>query len=845
MRTLLEDLRYGMRQLRQSPAFTLTAIITLALGVGANTAVFTLVHAIMLKSLPVAEPGQLYRVGDNDNCCVWGGFQDDWGLFSYPLYEYLRDHTSGFQQLAAMQSWTGVDFSLRPAGSQLSEKAQGEWVSGNYFSTLGVNTITGRPIAPSDDASGAAPVAVMSYRTWQQRFAGKLSLVGSSVYINGQAFTVVGIAPPGFYGDRITTDPPEFWLPLSTEPMFRPGGSILHDPGEHFLYLIGRMTPGAKPSEVEAQLNVELHQWLSSVPRLTGDQRSHIDKQKVRLGPGGAGIANMKVEFQQGLYLLTAASALVLLIACANLANLLLARAAVRRQQIAIRLALGASRVRLVRTMLTESVLLAVAGGVVGLLVAYAGARAMLLIVFRGADFVPIDTAPSLPILGFTFGVSVLTGVVFGAVPAWMVSRSDPAEALHGAGRTTRDHSALPQKSLIVVQAAFSLVLLAIAGLVTQSLRNLQNQNLHFETSNRYLAFFDPQLAGYATEQLTPAYAELERRLLQLPGVKNVGIAMYVPQGQNNWSEDVYAEGRPVPEGKEPTSSWDRVTPGYFAATGIPILRGRGITERDTATSQKVAVVNDAFVRRVFGNQDPIGRHFGKSEPDHAGDYEIVGVVADAKYQDLASPARPMFYVPFTQTVQYSHSENRSVEHNSLFANQIVLQVAGKPAGMEEQVRRALASLNPNLALLHFRSYDEQVSIALNQSRLLSDLTGLFSVLALLLACVGLYGVTAYRVARRTSEIGVRMALGATPWSVVVLILRSAFSMVGLGLLVGIPLTLGLGRLLASKLFGVHADDPRVLAIATVVLALAAFVASVVPARTAAAIQPMQALRTE
>ena len=544
MGSLLLDVRYGLRQLRLSPAFTLTAVLTLALAVGANTAVFTLVHAVMLKSLPVSDPAQLVRVGDNDNCCVWGGLQTDWGLFSHTLYEYLREHTPAFQQLAAMQSWGSVRLSVRPAESQApAQSYQGEWVSGNYFSTLGIGARLGRTLAPPDDTAGAAPVAVISYRSWQQRFSGKASVVGSNVAINGKPFTIVGVLPPGFNGDRVGSDPPELWIPLATEPLLRGDRALLHETRANWLYLIGRVPRGTDVSQVEAQINVELKQWLHTVPELNATEHGEIAKQHVRLGPGGGGIANLKDYFKQGLYLLSGAAALVLLIGCANLANLLLARAAGRRQQISIQLALGASRARLVRGMLTESVLLAILGGAAGLLVAYAGAKAMLLMVFRGATYVPISTAPSLPILGFALGISVATGVLFGVVPALLVSRSNPVEALRGAGRSTRDHSALPQKSLVVLQAALSLVLLTGAGLVTQSLSNLQKQNFLFETRNRYVAFIDPELAGYTTDRLPALYDELERRMLQMPGVRNATYAMYIPQGRDNWSEGVVVEG--------------------------------------------------------------------------------------------------------------------------------------------------------------------------------------------------------------------------------------------------------------------------------------------------------------
>ena len=845
--SVIQDIRYGLRQLRKSPAFTITAIVTLALGVGANTAVFTLVHAVMLKSLPVAEPSRLVRVGDNDNCCVQGSFQDEWALFSYDLYKYFRDHTPQFEELAAMQSWGSIRLSVRPEHSEApAESTQGEWISGNLFSTLGVGAYMGRTITPADDQPSATPVAVVSYRAWQQRFGGKPSFLGSVVQLNGIGFTVVGIAPPGFFGDRISTDPPEFWMPLSTEPLLRVGHSLLNDPNPNWLYIIGRVKPGTDQRALEAQMNVELHQWLSTVPKLIFNTPQDIPKQKVKLGPGGGGIANLKENFKQGLYMLTGASILVLLIACANLANLLLARTAARKQQIALQMALGASRTRLIRGFLTESVLLATIGGVAGLAVAYAGAKTMLLIVFRGAKYVPIDTAPSLPILGFTFGISVLTGILFGVIPAWVLSRANPADALHGAGRSTRDHSAVPQQSMIVAQAALSLVLLACAGLVTQSLRNLQNQTMNFETHNRFVAQFDPELAGYTPDRLPGVYDELQRRLAAIPGVRSATFAMYVPQGNDNWGEGVFVEGRNTDPTKAPGSSWDRVSTNFFSTLGIPILRGREIDEHDTASSRKVAVVNEAFVKKIFPNEDPMGKHFGKIDPKHAGDYEIVGVVADAKFRSLTQPPQAIFFVPFTQTVQYATGTGSdSVEDRSMFAHQIALYTTGDVPNLETQVRNALASINPNLALLRFRTYNEQVSGNLNQQRLISDLTGVFSLLALLLASVGIYGVTAYRVARRTSEIGIRMAIGATPGQIVVMVLRSAFVQVGLGLAIGVPLAIGAGRLMGSKLFGVHSYDPLVLGTAAALLGLAAFFASVLPARSAAAIHPMQALRIE
>ena len=485
MSVFLQDIRYAFRRLRKSPGFTITAIVTLALGIGANTAIFTLVYAVLLKSLPVANPQQLYRIGDNDNCCVWGGLQNDgWGEFSYPFYEYMRENTPEFEEMAAFQA-NEPQVSVRRSGSgSVAESFESEFVSGTYFSTFGLRPFAGRLFTSQDDTPGAAPVVVMSYRAWQ-RFGLDPSIPGSTLMIDGMPFAVAGIAPPGFYGDRLRADPPDFYFPIALEPLLEQQNTVLHVPNQSWLYVIGRMKPGAQPSQVEAKLTGELRQWLPTLAsHFTADQIAKIPKQFIKIGPGGAGVVSLRNNFKTGLYLLIAASGLVLLIACANLANLLLARGAARRQQTALQLAIGATRGRLIRGWLTESILLACIGGTAGLVLAYSASRAILLIAFRGAKVIPINTSPSLPVLGFAFLLSLITGIVFGIAPAWISSHSDPAEALRGANRSTRDHSALPQKSLIIAQAAFSLLLLVMAGMVTQSLRNAEHLNFGFQSQD-------------------------------------------------------------------------------------------------------------------------------------------------------------------------------------------------------------------------------------------------------------------------------------------------------------------------------------------------------------------------
>jgi predicted permease len=624
--------------------------------------------------------------------------------------------------------------------------------------------------------------------------------------------------------------------------------SILKQPEANWLYVLGRVKPGVTPSILQSKLTNSLRHWLATISAYTINGRdTQIPKQYVVLTPGGAGVQNLQIETGKGLHLLMAISGLVLLVACANIANLLLARGATRRAETSISMALGAARSRLIRQMLVESLLLGCAGGVVGIAVAYAGARMILALAFPDSPQLPIHASPSLLVLGFAFALSLLTGLIFGIVPAWITSHSDPAEALRGVNRSTRDRASLPQKSLIVFQAALSLVLLVSAGLLTRSLRNLEHQDFGIATANRYVFHFDAAGAGYTVATMPAANQRLEREFAALPGVQSVGLAIYSALEGSNWGEEVYIEGRPAP-GPEAQhgSSWDRVSPHFFETVGQPVLRGRGFTEHDTATSRMVAVVNQAFVKKFFPNEDPIGRHFGVFDQKYASDFEIVGLVADAKYNNPHDPVRPMYFRPMTQLNTTIKEPNfLTAETRSLFPNSITLRYAGDAAGLEPLIRRTLANINPNFTVLDFKSLDYQIAGNFNQERLISRLTALFGLLALVLASVGLYGITAYSVARRTSEIGLRMALGANRGNVLALVLRAASWQVGLGLAIGIPVSLLAGRLMSSQLYGVSTYDPWTLAGAVVVLSAFAAIAGFIPAKRASSIEPMHALRTD
>jgi predicted permease len=845
----MTDIRFALRQFAKAPGFAATVILTIALGIGANTAIFTLVHAILLKSLPVANPASLYRVGDLDDCCVNGGFINDNGdfdLFSYDLYREFQNNTPEFEQLAAFQS--GQNMMNVRVGNNLAKSERTEYVSGNYFSTFGIGAYAGRMLQSSDDLPGAAPVAVLSYAAWQSAHAADPNVVGSTFYLQSHPVTVIGIAPPGFFGDRVNTNPPAFWIPLNAEPVLEGETTILKVAESNWLYVLGRVKPGGAPKALEAKVSNTLRQWLATQPAYTlNGNDKEIPKQHVVLAAGGGGIQNLQQEAGDGLRLLTWISALVLLVACANIANLLLARGAARRAETSIRTALGAARTALIGQALTESVLLSLAGGLIGIGIAYLGAHMILNLAFPEATQMPIQASPSPVILGFAFLLSLITGVIFGIVPAWISSHADPAEALRGLNRSTGDRSLLPQKALIVLQGALSLVLLVGAGLMTQTLRNLEHQNFGITTANRYVIHIDPMGAGYNLETIGPVNQRIEDEFRALPGVKSAGLALYSTLEGNNWGESVFVEGRPAPGPEENHgSSWDRVSPQFFQTVGQPIIRGRAFTDQDTATSQMVAVVNQTFVKKFFPKEDPIGRHFGVFDQKYASHFEIVGIVADAKYNNPREPYRSMYFRPMTQFNrnvtgrQFFMAESRSV-----YPNSITVQYAGDAASLESMARRSLANINPDLTVVSFKSLDYQVADNFNGERLISRLTGLFGLLALVLASVGLYGITAYSVARRTNEIGVRMALGANRSHVVVMVMRRALVLVAIGLAIGIPVALLGGRLMRTQLYGVRTYDPVTLAGAVFVLAAFAALAGFIPARRAATIEPMHALRQE
>jgi predicted permease len=852
MQNLLGNLRYVLRQFRQSPVFTVAAMLTLALGIGGTTAIFTLIHAVMLRSLPVAKPSALYRVGEGDNCCVEGGPQGRWDMVSFPLFQRLKAETPEFEQVAAVQAGMGRLSVRRERVETAARPLRAQYVTGNYFSTLGVGVIGGRVFTEDDDKPASAPVIVLSHHTWQSTYGADTAVVGSTFMLDGHPFTVVGVAAPGFFGETLRSDPADMWIPLQQEPTINGANSLLLQPVSAWLRMIGRLRPGASIAGMSPRLTGVLRQWMQHDSGYPANWMPEINrvlpKQVMNVVPAGAGVAVMKEEYGRSLQILFGVCGLVLLIACANVANLLLARGVARRGQTAIRMAIGASRREIVMQALMESVLLAIGGAIAGLVVAMLAARLLLALAFQSAHFLPISTAPSLLVLGFAFVLALITGIIFGAAPAWFATRTDPADALRGSGRGNSDRSSFARKALLIVQATFSVVLVAGATMLARSLNKLEHQDFGYQVQGRVEVALNTPPASYSQAQLAALYRQLEERLARLPGVQGAGLAMYNPL-TDNWGELILVEGHPLPKMEDESgASWDRVSANYLQDLGVTTLRGRRFTAADNETSELVAVVNEAFVKRFFKNsEEPLDHHFGIDLPENAGMFRIVGIVRDAKFAGwgLSRPARPMFYLPLAQTANYKNELMKTLETRSHFIDGIMLVTNASPGVLEPLLTRALAEVDPNLTITSIRTMQQQIDLTFNQERAVASLAGLFGIVALLLAAVGLYGVTAYTVAQRTQEIGIRMALGADRVNVVQMVLAGASKRVLVGLVLGIPLAVGAGRLISAQLYGVSSWDPMALGIAACALAISAFFAAVIPARRAASISPMKALRTE
>ncbi len=845
----IRDVHHSLRNLRKSPGFSATAVLSLAVGIGANTAIFTIINAVLLKSLPVRDPEGLVVLGPAKGSGNGSGIPADgsFSLYSYDLYKHLQS-TNVFAGLCAVQSTSQTEVSVRRAAWNQAELGQVRLVSGNYFHVLGVNAARGRTIAPENDSASASPVAVVSFRYWKSRLRGDPSVIGSNIYVGGTSFTIVGITPPEFYGETLRANPPELWLPLSADRQLNGSRALIDQRDEHWLYLIGRLAPGVSANRAQARLNAALRNWLlaGEGPSISAEDRAEIMKAHIELTPGGSGIVHMQRQYSSTLCLLLGICVTVLLITCANVANLLLARGVARRSETSVRLALGAGRGRLIRQLLTESLTLAVAGGALGLLAAESGTKLLIAFFFRGIEYVPIQTSPDARVLAFTLTLSCAAALAFGLLPAFRTT-SQISPVTRGAspgvkGSRLASGSIGTGTLLIVGEVALSIVVLAIAGTFARSLANLSTQKFGFDRDRVLVINVDTAHAGYDYTRLRTLYREMYSRLNAIPGVKSASFSSYSPFNGCCSAFSISVQGYTPKPGQHMHSMLDRVSSGYFQTLGTRVLLGRTFNERDGTGSQPVAVVTKEFVHQFLPNENPIGKRFGIGGPRHAGDLEIIGVVENAKYD---SPREEIVPIAFFPMLQDKSSDMPQSTDESKFINVIEVRAANDPQTVAASVRRVLAEIDPNLPVLHVDTLSNEISLTLNQDNVIAALATFFGVVALVLSCLGLYGLMAYTVQRRTNEIGVRMALGARRVCVIGMVIKQAVAQGLMGVVIGVPAAFAATRLVANQLYEVSPNDPKYYVSAALILLLCAAAAACPPALRAARIDPLRALRYE
>jgi predicted permease len=833
MGTLLQDLQYALRMLRKSPAFTAVAVLTLALGIGANTAIFSLVNAVMLKMLPVKDPGQLVVVGDPQDVHTRHMGDPEVGSFSYPLYRDISEGNSVFRGLLASSEVHRLRVTGDSAG-EISGNATGVLVSGNYFDVLGVNALYGRVIAPDDDSgAGAHPVVVLSYGFWKNKLGQNPNTLGQVVRVNNYPFTVIGVAPPGFYGDTVG-DAQDFWIPVTMQEQIISGRKWLDTYNANWLHLIARLKPGVSVEKAAANVNLVVQQLVSGPlkAKLSKDDIGNLKASKVQVSAGGGGFSDLRGDFRQPLFLLMMIVALVLVIACVNVANLLLARAATRQKEFAVRVAIGAAPGRVVRQLLTESIFLAFAGGALGLLLAHWGTGTLLKL-SKNQD---LEASPDLRVFMFTAGVCLLTGVFFGLIPALRSRRVSVALTLKSGSQNGNSAQAGWNwgKMLVTGQVALSLLVLFVAGLLVHSLQNIRNVDLGYNREHLLLVSTDPLAAGYNKARITNFANELSTRIASLPGVRAVTSSKNGLFSGSESGNSIKVEGYTSKNDPDLQAAFDEVAPDYFRAVGIPMLLGRDIGLQDTATSPKVAVINESMARFYFVQKNPIGRKFVIEDPDSDGaPVEIVGVARDARDHKLKGEVGRRFYIPVAQSL------------GTLPVVNFVIRTVGNPVAVADSVRKKINALDATVPVNGVRALDELTERAISDQILIARLSSVFAGLALLLAAIGLYGILSYSVSGRTREIGVRMALGAQRGSVLSMVLREAGKLVLLGIAIGIPAAMLAGRLFSSMLYGLNATDPLSMILVVAVLLAITLLASYIPARRATKVDPMIALRYE
>jgi predicted permease len=838
MRILAQDLRYALRTLARARGFTAVVILTLGLGIGANTAIFSLMDQVLLRRLPVAEAAALVQL---DGPGPWSGRTLDARTFSYPMYRDLRDRNTVFSGLVA-QFGTAATLTFRDR----SERIGAELISGNTFEVLGVSPVLGRALTAEDDrVPGGHPVMMLGYGYWQRRFAGDPNVVGQAVTINSTPMTIVGVAPQAFAGVMSATAA-DVLVPLTMKRELIPTLDDLLDRRSRFVKIVGRLKPGMSATAAKAELDVLYRQINETELQevfvgASESFQSRFRAKTLTLYPAARGLSDARETFSTPLVMLMAMVGLVLFIACANVANLLLARATTRQKEMAVRLAIGAPRSRLVRQTLTEGLVLAAAGGLVGILLSIWLGDLLLSMLPSDSLSRSISTAPDLRVGVFTLVVALITAVGFGLVPALQSARVELNQTMREAGAAAGGghHHARLRKGLVVAQVALSMLLVAGGGLFARSLYNLQHLNRGFDSSGVISFSIEPALSGYDQARIRQFADRLLADVRALPGVTSASLAEVAALTNNRSRRTIEVLGY-QPREREDMNAWaNKVAPDYFETMRLPLVAGREFTERDVAGAPLVAIVNEAFARRFYGAENPVGRRFGWSAIDNPAAIEIVGVVKDAFYESVRQGARgpeetPMFaYAPFAQ------GERLSAMTVYVRANPDAI------ARLPEQLRRVVQHADPSLPVFNMQAVDETVEQSLFSERMLALLSAAFGLVATLLAAIGLYGVMAYTVSRRTREIGIRIALGAERRTVLWLVLREVAFITLAGMALAIPVTLALSGLVRSQLFGVSATDPWTMGLASVVLSLVALLAGWLPARKAARVQPILALRTE
>ena len=823
--SLAQDVRYGLRTLRKNPGFAAVAIVSLALGIGANAAIFSLMDAVLLNRLPVRHPEELVVISSLDPQ------SEPNPSFSYPMYRDFRDKNQVFDGVIARG---GVSMNLSFRG--MTEKVNGELVSGNYYDVLGVRPYLGRLFSQQDDlTAGSPPVAVLSYGFWQRRFGGDAGVVGQSILLNKNPVTVIGVAAPGFYGTTLSGDQ-DVRVPMMMTPLFKPvPWNRLDSRRHHWLDLMARRKTGVSLAQAQSSMEVLFHQLLAGEEQqlpatATPFERQEFMARRINLLPGAQGQTYLQREMRRPLLLLFAVTGMVLLILCANLANLSLARAAARGQEVAVRLALGAGRMRLLRQWLTESVLVSLFGALASVLIATWG-KAALVSFAPGQSRANLESPLGWRVFALMLVVGVAAGILTGLAPALRAARSTPASTLRSDSQTVAPGGGARNmlSGMIVLQVALSLPLLIGAGLFIESLRNLQGMDMGFQKERILLASMNPALNGYAQEKIQGVYKRELEEVRALPGVRSAGLATVTPIN-GGWDElGVVVEGYAPREGEDLSPNWAAISPGYFESLGISILMGRDFTAQDTMGAPKVAIINETMAHYFFKDANPLGRKIGLEKD---ADTEIVGVVRDSKYVNLREGPKRHMYMPVAQ-------------QERLFDLTLVARTAGDPRAAADLVRAATARVDPHMPLYGVTTLASQIDDSLIQDRLVAWLSGLFGALATLLSAIGLYGVVAYSTETRTREIGVRMALGALPRGILSLFMRQTGILLGLGVALGLAGALGMSVAIGSMLFGVRPAEPGVYLAATLLLVATASLAAYLPARRATHLDPVVALRHE